>query len=337
MPSNVAAPAVKQRIPYFDNVKFVLIVLVVLGHSLKLGPTDVFSSARAASVFIYSFHMPLFIFLTGLMLNRQKMTAEKTLTNVALFTGYGYLAKLLRAVVPYIFTGTFEFEAFSEGGLPWYMFVLAAFYGLAWLLRGCNFVLVGVVSLVLALAAGYEPAIDEFLCLSRVIVFFPFFWLGHALSPKEVASFFARPPVRVACVFVAVAFALLCATHADEFYLYRSLFLGRHGYAGVDVPNCTWVNRLLAYTMSLVMGCAVMGIVPQGYLPVASKLGGRTLWVYLLHYEVLDVLRYATNFPDWLVSGPEWRWLVLIPGSFVLACILSLPLPVNPFAKLRKD
>ena len=332
-PGQSREPA-KRRLPYLDNVKFFLIVCVVLGHAIKMGPTDTFDSARSLSVLIYSFHMPLFIFLSGLLLNRQKMTAQKIRTNVLLYVGYGYLAKLLRASVPFLLEGTWKFSLLSEGGLPWYMFALAAFYALAWLLRKCDFALVGVLSVVLALVCGNFEQVGEFLCLSRIVVFFPFFWLGHALSPQRVIAFFARRSVRVACVCMLAVAAVSCAALPGILYPYRSLFLGRWCYALCDVPDCSWVNRLFAYAASLFTSVAVLGVVPQRRLPVASVCGSRTLWVYLLHHEVLDLLRH-TELPAWLVSY-EWNWLVLVPLAFVLAVVLALPIPANPFAQLGK-
>ena len=327
--------ATRKRLPYLDNVKFFLIVCVVLGHAIKMGPTKYFDSARSMSVLIYSFHMPLFIFLSGLLLNRPRMTAQKIQTNVLLYLGYGYLAKLLRASVPLLVEGKWQFSLLSEGGLPWYMFALAAFYALAWILRKCDFMLVGILSVVLALACGYVGQVGEFLCLSRIVVFFPFFWLGHALSPQRVTEVFSRRFVRVASACMLILSAAACFALPGILYPYRSLFLGRWGYALCDVPNCMWVNRLFAYLASFVTGASVLGVVPQRRLPVASVCGSRTLWVYLLHHEVLDLLRY-TGLPTWLVAY-EWHWLVLVPLALVLAVVLALPIPVNPFARLRKD
>lgn len=55
----------KERLPFFDNLKGILIILVVVGHF--------FNGAVAANTlpawhvfdFIYMFHMPLFIFVSG--------------------------------------------------------------------------------------------------------------------------------------------------------------------------------------------------------------------------------------------------------------------------------
>ena len=55
----------EKRIFLFDNVKFLLIVLVVTGHFL-LRYVDNYCHYRSLFLFIYSFHMPLFIFISGL-------------------------------------------------------------------------------------------------------------------------------------------------------------------------------------------------------------------------------------------------------------------------------
>ncbi|HIU04302.1 MAG TPA: hypothetical protein IAD14_02390 [Candidatus Coprousia avicola] len=53
------------RIAYFDNLKGLLIALVVVGHVIS----PVIATNRTANVLhhaIYLFHMPLFVFTTGL-------------------------------------------------------------------------------------------------------------------------------------------------------------------------------------------------------------------------------------------------------------------------------
>lgn len=54
----------KIRDSYWDSLKFYLILLVVLGHTLEIVVTDG-SFSRALYNSIYLFHMPLFIFVSG--------------------------------------------------------------------------------------------------------------------------------------------------------------------------------------------------------------------------------------------------------------------------------
>lgn len=53
----------KERNYLFDNLKFLLIVLVVFGHSLEeISLAQDYAIIRA---WIYSFHMPAFVFISG--------------------------------------------------------------------------------------------------------------------------------------------------------------------------------------------------------------------------------------------------------------------------------
>ena len=50
------------RDPFLDNAKILLILLVVLGHILLL---DKGRASVTSIEWIYSFHMPLFVFISG--------------------------------------------------------------------------------------------------------------------------------------------------------------------------------------------------------------------------------------------------------------------------------
>ena len=314
----------KERLPYYDNVKFVLIVCVVIGHIIKFGAVQSASEARALSVYIYSFHMPCFIFLSGLFLSRSRLTLHKTINRVFEYVLLGLVAKLLRKAVPLMLGQSVTIDLLTEGGLPWFMFALAAFYLLAWLLKRCDFVVVGAVSVAFALYAGYVDAIGDYLCLSRIIVFFPFFWLGHALSPQVVRQHFAEVRIKLICVVILVLALIACLQWSEKLYPYRDLFLARFSYALTPIAGCSWTDRFACYIASLVMSYAVLGVVPQGHVPLMSVFGTRTLQVYLLHYEVIELLDYAGVIRATIDYG-TYGWFLLIPLGVALAMVLSLP------------
>lgn len=54
----------KKRDVYWDSLKFFLIALVVIGHFTELN-NPVGSINRVIFNFIYLFHMPLFVFVSG--------------------------------------------------------------------------------------------------------------------------------------------------------------------------------------------------------------------------------------------------------------------------------
>lgn len=61
---------VKKRNPYIDIVKAILIILVIIGHSIQYGSGPTYIEKQSffnnyIFKFIYSFHMPLFIMISG--------------------------------------------------------------------------------------------------------------------------------------------------------------------------------------------------------------------------------------------------------------------------------
>lgn len=69
---------ISNREPYFDNVKFILILLVVIGHFIeKIIFMD--TSFKVIYETIYSFHMPLFIFISGYFSKNTLKTNNKTI------------------------------------------------------------------------------------------------------------------------------------------------------------------------------------------------------------------------------------------------------------------
>ncbi len=331
MATDSSAPqAAKVRLPYYDNVKFFLIVCVVIGHIIKFGPMDTASEARGLGVFIYSYHMPLFIFLSGLFLKRERITFAGTFKRAAQYLALYALAKVLRRAVPFMLGQPVTIDWLNEAGLPWFMFALAAYYVLAWALQWCNFYVVGIAALVGALYAGNVPEIGDYLCLSRVIVFFPFFWLGHALDARRVTEHFAQEGPKVAGVALILLAGYVCFTHADALFGYRDLFLGRSCYALSPIPRCTWMNRLCGYAVSLALSYAILAIMPQGHVPLMSTYGTRTLQVYLLHYEVIELL-WVYGVLDAVLNCDKYGWVLFIPLAVLIAVVLSIPkLPKLP-------
>ncbi len=90
------------RLAYFDIAKGVGIFLVVLGHCIPdaASPTGIsVNGYRILHDIIYSFHMPLFFFIAGYMMSREKMIARGQ-------CGFDIIKKRIsRLLVPYFVVG----------------------------------------------------------------------------------------------------------------------------------------------------------------------------------------------------------------------------------------
>lgn len=325
-----------QRLSYFDNLKCILIALVVVGHAIDICATGGHRMARAAFIFIYAFHMPLFIFISGLFVKKASLDAGKTVQRVVFFCILGFAAKLILQIVPVLYMHPFKLSLLSDGGLPWYMFAMAAFYSLAFLFRNIDSRIVMIASIILGCFVGYDSSIGDFLYLSRIIVFFPFFWAGVMLEPETLESLSKKKSFRIVGAIVLMGFASACILHTAGMYDYRPLFTGRNSFSVVAIENCSFLNRLIAYVISAVTCFGVMAIVPHMKLPVITETGARSLSIYLFHYVILQVCQYS-GLLQAINSLPGSGWTLLILLGIAIALITSIPQLMIPLNWLNKS
>ena len=104
-----------------DNIKALLIFLVVIGHFVDelVGKSDVF---KCIYIFVYSFHMPLFIFLSGYLSRKLIMSNEKKKIKdkVFIYIILGFLMKFIFGVCLINIKGKVSFSLLSGASAPWY-------------------------------------------------------------------------------------------------------------------------------------------------------------------------------------------------------------------------
>ena len=176
----------KERDYFFDNVKAVLMFLVVLGHLLL--PIHGESFLVVVKRLIYVFHMPLFVFVSGYFAKTFYKNGRYNYRKL-LYLGKAYLVFVVAIQLVYAISGYQAFSQinlFSQSGAPWYLFAMIAWYLTIPAVHGRCPALVLGLSLVLALGAGFFQEIGDFLCLSRIMVFGPFFYLGYYMERETM-------------------------------------------------------------------------------------------------------------------------------------------------------
>ena len=300
------------RIPLWDNLKFYLIVLVVIGHFAEAAGTS--HLLRSVFLFIYAFHMPAFFFVSGLFHSNRNI-APKVASFLALYIlmkAIIYLELLLMGKKP-------SFSLFSESGIPWFMFAMAVFTLLRFLFRNVEPRFLLIFSLLSASFAGYDPAVGDTFVLSRILVFFPFYLLGSIIDHERLMSLRQIKPLRVLAAFILLIWGFICLFLLDKVYPLRPLFTGRNPFPDAFLPyGAVW--RLLCYAVSVLLVFACVLLVPGGS-SFTSRFGGRTLQVYFWHRIVLYILQHF-GVPDYFHSLPlQIVWLLL---SVPLVLLLSL-------------
>lgn len=304
---------VRERNFFFDNAKFILIMLVVIGHAMQI----IADNPLIAFVykFIYLFHMPAFIFIAGYFTKFQKEQKYSSLLilYVIFQTFYCianvYAAKNVGATV----------EFFEPCWVMWFLVSLITMKLALPYITKCKFPI--IISLVIAILAGYEPLIGSYLSLSRTIVFMPFFLLGYYCNTAHLAKI-QNIPKRIALGMVLLSvLVLFLLTPFDLGFLFND-----RAYEMMDVNG--WYAgffRLAFLLWSAVLTVCFLALVPRKQ-KWFSDFGERTLQVYLLHGFVLGGLvgLGLTNATD----------PVQIALYFMLVTLLTLFMATQPITYL---
>ena len=150
-----------KRIYKWDNLKCFLIVMVVIGHFVnQYAPIS--NTMKSLSLFIYSFHMPLFIFLSGLLQKKWGARHPFRWDKPIYYIMIGYTLKFCIYGIKLLFHQEAVFQWFEDTGIPWYMFAMAAFMLMTYLLRELPLWFVMPISIMIACLAGYDTNIGSF-------------------------------------------------------------------------------------------------------------------------------------------------------------------------------
>ncbi|OIJ90278.1 acyltransferase family protein [Streptomyces colonosanans] len=311
-----ARPPAKQRDAFFDNAKYLAIVLVAMGHSwdpLKDGSRTL----QAAYMVVYAFHMPAFILISGYFSRSFDMRPEK-------------LKRLLTGVVvPYIvFETAYTFLARTVGGEtdmpislldPWYLtwFLIALF---VWRLTAPLWKVVRhpvPLSIAIAMLASMSPDIGNDLDLQRVLQFLPFFVIGLSMRPEHFQAVRGR---RVRMLSVPV---FLCASAVAWWAVPRmnpAWFYHRDSAQELGAPWwCGPVMVLILLGCSLLLTACFFAWVPRRTMWFTT-LGTGTLYGYLLHGFVTRTAAYQGWFDaKWLHRPLGEVCVTLLAGALVTA------------------
>ncbi|SEF98002.1 Fucose 4-O-acetylase [Thermomonospora echinospora] len=293
------------RDPFFDNAKFLAIVLVVVFHAVE-GLRDV-PAVRAAYVFVYMFHMPVFIVLTGYLSQRFTFSPGRTRKLVTTL------------VVPYVIfeIGYSVYFWSRSGGKPLDISLLRSSY-LMWFLMALflwrlSTPLWQQIRWPLGFAVGisllsFMTELPPELTLQRTLGLLPFYVLGLMLRPEHFAPL-KRPRARVlGAVTLLVAFAGAATVGRD---LPHKWVYWNHGHEALGLDNVSGtLMRAAMLVAAMVLVAAFLAVVPARRTWFTA-LGSATLYAYLLHGFGVQGLKALGVY--------DVEWLHTVPGAVVLA------------------
>lgn len=320
----------KERIWFWDTIKFLMMLLVVEGHCLErmmyFGRTDL----MPMNLFIYSFHMPMFIFIFGIFY-KEKNSLRKFIS----FLVSGYVLKAFSYFSALLINGKATFTLFYDPGLTWFLFSLAWFILLAWLLRKIDKRIVLAVAFAVSLFTGYFKEINDFLCLSRTLVFFPYFWLGTMIDKDVLLTKLRkyRKYLWVPAMAVLLGWFAVCVFRFNDVKIFAHLFSGKNPFSeATHGMGCLY--RLATSGITLLVCAAILVVVPEKKIPIVSYLGRNTLNVYFWQYTFIYIIFRFVDMKQ-LIKTKEGILLVLIIG-LALTFFLSLDIFNFPLKYVNK-
>ena len=259
-----------QGVPYsylVDNIKVLLIFLVVFNHIIAFQLVKVDVIVRYVWYAITIFHMPAFVFMSG-YLSKKPQDVLKNVKNLLIPYILGYSLTWYA----YIWTGrSMDYELLRPSGtVMWYVLALFIYRLTIEALGKVRFIV--PLSIIFALWAGTRPEFTTYLSSSRIVVFFPFFVAGYLWKSdytKVVRKFKGK------WVLVLVSGLLLYAIPnfmiANEIPI--DIFRGNHTYQLSGMDDITgMLIRLLMYLVSFVLVLTFLALIPDMKLPIQYAL-----------------------------------------------------------------
>lgn len=324
------------RTPLWDNLRFSLIFLVILGHIADYC-TGQCEYARILFFYIYTFHMPAFIFVSGMFCKNtvNSKNYERIFSYVVL---YFFIKFLLFLSGSFLYKDTPPLALLSEGGVPWYAFALFAFCLLTIFLKRFNPVYVLIFSIVLACFAGYDSSLDDDkLVLLRIITYFPFFFSGYLLKPEKLLTLLKKKAVIAAAFVIMAGLAVAVYFNIETLYDLRPLLSGRNPYSFLTEQYADYGGLLRAayYVVAFVLIGCVIALTPHAGTFV-TPFGSRTVQAYSLHIVLLRIFaKYAAEPLMRLVGAQSFIFVIdLVAISLIVTAVCSLKIFEKPFAVL---
>ncbi len=288
----------KQRDSRIDALKGVLILLVVLGHCI--GHDTSFRVNMTAYNYIYLFHMPLFVFMSGYF---TRMESGHFWNRVLSFIYIYFFWQVVKSV--YLRRSLIYMIALPAP-MMWYLLSLTIWCVLYWFTQKIKHkiapTVIIAVCIAIALIAGFIPRVGSPFALSRTLVFAPFFFLGVSLQNVNFVEICNKIPYWVAWLVLLAAFVALLIIKMDISIIVRGVSPYPKAY-----PVYGLAGRLVYYVAAVVMSSALIRLVMPNKL--MSEVGRDTMKYFIFHGVILMVM-YKMKIP-WSFDYAVVYWICI--------------------------
>lgn len=287
----------KKRIALWDNLKFLLIIFVVIGHYTQQFRADN-EILQRIYVFIYSFHMPIFIFVTGLF--SKKAVDEKNIKKILPYLTCFFATTLILFITRALLGWAPVFELFSPSGISWYLMSMFFMFLITMLIKDYKPQYIFVLSLIIGVMCGFvQTENPDFFTWMRTLTFYPFFCLGYISDREKIEKATNKISIKITAVIFFVAIYLLIYFYPKQANKISRLNTARHTFSelGRFAPY-GWELRLLTYAISFAAIFLLISLIPRKRIKGFTSLGERTLGIYMFHYVIIYTAAYVLKIQN---------------------------------------
>ena len=307
------------RDPWLDNVKMVLVTLVVVGHAIGL--VEETAGSHWVYDFIYLWHIPAFVFVSG-YLSKSFEWDRRRMKSLRLHPRDPLPALRAGPVLLPPRGGRRGRRRARCGSSPhwtmWYLIVLLMWRLITPILKRHWLFL--PLSVIVSLLGGLWDT--DALMIPRFLGLLPFFVLGLHLKPRHLAHL-DDVWVRVAAVPTLVGIGVM-AVYTDT-WAETALLWYDTGYNEIPIDNeIVFQTRLTMMMVGLLGAFAAMSLVPRRSLGWFTTMGTATMVIYLFHGFVIKTF-LALGWPDFTAAHPSLGLVLTILGAVGLTLLLASP------------
>lgn len=306
---------IRERDYLFDNLKAVLIMLVVFGHFCFNARQ--FPVMAGITNMIYSFHMPLFIFISGYF--SKSIRSQRKNDVLHLLIPYLVLELIHFAYTRLTGLGEGKLNPVQPTYQNWYLLslffwrLLIPYFGQVRKATGL------IIMTILALGAGFISEFNTFLAIYRTIFFMSFFVMGYYCDDlKAVMARFNRYRLLMISGFIISMCIIFLISSKNAAWADRLLY-GWLPIFGYEHHVSFLFMRAFALISSTCICFCFCFMIPSGK-NFLSGFGQNTLYVFLFHMFLVWPLGHLI-IPHY---SPVITEMVFLALSLVITWFLSL-------------
>ncbi len=300
----------KEREHQFDTIKGLMMLCVIFTHAISnLHPGWDAEAGILKYLYyvVYTFHMPVFIFISGYF-SKRKGDFGEYITNAIKNCLIPYL--ILNVLYGFFPAKSPIWDIFEPKWTLWYLLSLFSWKLLCEPVARLRFPI--IVTIFFAIYSGCIKSVGTCLSISRTISFLPFFMLGYLADEERIEKLrnVWKPAIFAGMALIfALAYYLKTSGYSNEnlFMSYSYEYFEQPYLEGAVIRGLLLVSGFLGILF-------FFGVVPRGK-NLLSNFGRYSITIYVGHAVTIRTLRLLR-----VVNIHSPYYFLLFDIAFSFAC-----------------